>query len=103
VKAAIDLVRNVLLREEFSLRKAQKNPAESQQLKELRQGFAILEAAESVDKENAIDYFLEGMSQGRDHVEVMSPYREDHNIKNFDRARDEITALLESLPNKEPK
>lgn len=61
----------------------------------------VLEAAGKVDKDNALWNLDEAFSQGRGHVEMMAPYRNDHNVENYDRADKEIGALLESLPEKE--
>ena len=61
----------------------------------------VLEAAGRVDKENALWNIDEAFSQGRGHVEMMAPYNADHNLDNYHRADKEITALLESLPEKE--
>jgi len=58
----------------------------------------ILEAAEKVDRDNAEWNLEEAFSHGREHVEMMAPYKEDHNLGNYNRAEQEITALIESLP-----
>ena len=67
-----------------------------------RHDFAInvLKAAGRVEKENALWNIDEAFSQSRDHVETMAPYKEDHNLENYNRADKEITALLEALPEK---
>jgi hypothetical protein len=65
------------------------------------QAIRILEVAGKVDRENALWNIDEAFSQGRGHVEMMAPYRADHNLENYNRADKEITALLESLPKPE--
>jgi hypothetical protein len=66
---------------------------------EVQAAIRVLEAAGKVDKENALWNIDVAFSQGRGHVEMMAPYRADHNLKNYNRADKEITALLESLPD----
>ena len=68
--------------------------------KQARQAVRILEMAGRVEKENALWNIDEAFSQSRDHVQMMAPYKEDHNLENYNRADKEITALLESLPEK---
>jgi len=60
----------------------------------------VLEAAGKVDKDNAAWNMGEAFSQGREHVETMAPYREDHNTVDYDRAEHELNALLSALPDK---
>jgi hypothetical protein len=70
---------------------------------DIRAAIRVLEAAGKVDKENALWNIDEAFSQGRDHVEMMAPYKEDHNLENYNRADKEITTLLEALPGPEPE
>ena len=60
----------------------------------------VLEAAGKVDKDNAEWNMGEAFSQGREHVETMAPYREDHNTADYDRAEHELNALLAAIPDK---
>jgi len=65
---------------------------------ELARWKPLIEAARGVDKENAEWNMAEAFSQGREHVEMMAPYREDHNLGDYNRAENELNAMVAAIP-----